>query len=90
MALAFCCRPRHVLGTAIPFRRDRTPRGYSREIWWVGKVFPDFDPYRGLSFYDRAFVVLASPTFLEPPPVAGVRSRIGSSLRLSSLKRFFR
>ena len=78
--MAFFCHPRCDLGTVIPFHRDQTPRGYSREIWWVGKVFPDFDPYRGLSFYDRAFVVLASPTFLEPPPVAGVRSRVDSPL----------
>ena len=32
------------------------------------------------SFYDRAFGLLASPTFLEPPHVAGVWSRVGSSL----------
>ena len=37
MALAFFHRPRHVLGTTIPFRRDRTPRGYSREVRWVEK-----------------------------------------------------
>ena len=35
--LGLFCRPRRVLGTAIPFRCDRTPRGYSHEIWWVGK-----------------------------------------------------
>ena len=52
------------------------------------KVFLDFDPYGGLLFYDRAFGLRASPTFIEPPPVAGVWSRIGSSLRLSSLKHF--
>ena len=44
------------------------------------KVFLDFDPYGGLSFYDRAFGLLASPTFLEPPPVVGVRLRVDSSL----------
>ena len=27
------------------------------------------------SFYDRTFGVLASPTFLEPPRVVGVRSK---------------
>ena len=53
------------------------------------KVFPDSDPYGGLLFYDRVFGLRVSPTFLEPPPVVGVQSRIGSSLRLSSLKRFF-
>ena len=37
MALAFFYRPRRDLGTVIPFRRDRTPRGYSREVWWVKK-----------------------------------------------------
>ena len=43
------------------------------------KVFPDFDPYGGLSFCDRAFGLLASLTFLEPPHVVGVRSRVGLS-----------
>ena len=43
---------------------------------WSKKVFPDFDPYGGLSFYDCAFGLLASPTFLELPRVAGVRSRV--------------
>ena len=52
------------------------------------KVFPDFDPFGGLLFYDRVFGLRVSPTFLEPPPVVGVQSRIGSSLRLSSLKHF--
>ena len=37
MALAFFCRPWHVLGTVIPFCHDRTTRGYSREVWWVEK-----------------------------------------------------
>ena len=32
------------------------------------------------SFYDHTFGLLASPTFLEPPRVAGVLSRVGSSL----------
>ena len=32
------------------------------------------------SFYDRALGLLASLTFLEPPRVAGVQSRVGSSL----------
>ena len=32
------------------------------------------------SFYDLVFGLLASPTFLEPPGIAGVRSRVGSSL----------
>ena len=32
------------------------------------------------SFYDCAFGLLMGPTFLEPPRVAGVRSRVGSSL----------
>ena len=36
------------------------------------KVFPDFDPYRGLSFCDREFGLLASLTFLEPPCVVWV------------------
>ena len=40
MALAFFCRPQHVLGIAIPFHRDQTPRGYSCEVWWVGKGLP--------------------------------------------------
>ena len=34
MALAFFCRPRRDLGTVIPFRQDRTPRGYNHEVWW--------------------------------------------------------
>ena len=37
MALAFFCRPRRDLGTVIPFHRDQTPRGYSRDVWWVEK-----------------------------------------------------
>ena len=52
------------------------------------KVFPDPEPYGGLLFYDRTLNLRASPTFLKTPPVAGVQSRIGSSLRLSSLKHF--
>ena len=48
------------------------------------KVFPDFDPYGGLSFCDRAIGLLVSPTFLEPTHVAGVRSKVGSPSRLSS------
>ena len=32
------------------------------------------------SFYDRAFGLLVSPTFLEPPRVARVWSRVDSSL----------
>ena len=43
------------------------------------KVFPDFDPYGCLSFYDRAFGLLASPTILEPPHIARVRTKVGSS-----------
>ena len=39
------------------------------------KVFPESDPYGGLWFYDRAFGLFASPTFLEPPRVARVQSR---------------
>ena len=31
------------------------------------RVFPDFDLYGGLSFYDHASGLRASPTFLEPP-----------------------
>ena len=58
MALAFFCHPRRDLGTVIPFHRDRTPRGYSHEIWWVEKTFPDSDPYGGLLFYDHAFGLL--------------------------------
>ena len=52
------------------------------------KIFLDFEPYEGLSFYGRAFGLRASPTFLEPLPTVGVWSRIDSSLRLSSLKHF--
>ena len=37
MALAFFCRPQRDLGMVIPFGRDRTPRGYSHEVWWVRK-----------------------------------------------------
>ena len=37
MALAFFCCPQRDLGTVISFRQDRTPREYSREVWWVGK-----------------------------------------------------
>ena len=32
------------------------------------KVFPNSDPYGGLSFYDRTFGLLASPTFVDPSP----------------------
>ena len=32
------------------------------------------------SSYDRAFGLLVSPTSLEPPHIAGFRSRVGSSL----------
>ena len=31
------------------------------------RSFPDFDPYGGLSFCDRAFGLYASPNFLKPP-----------------------
>ena len=31
------------------------------------RVFPDFDLYGGLSFYDHASGLRASSTFLEPP-----------------------
>ena len=44
------------------------------------KVFPNFNPYGGLSFYDHAFGLRATQTFLVPPPIAGVLSRVGSSL----------
>ena len=52
------------------------------------KVFPNFDPYGGLLFCDCAFGLRASPTFLEPPCIAGVQSRVGSSLG-SSLHLWF-
>ena len=55
-------------------------RGIAVRFGGSKKVFPDSDTYGGLSFYDRAFGLLASPTFLEPPPITGVQSRVGSSL----------
>ena len=48
--------------------------GIAVRIGGSKKVFPDFDPFGGLLFYDRVFGLRVSPTFLEPPPVAGVRS----------------
>ena len=32
------------------------------------------------AFYDHAFDLLVSPTFLEPPRIAGARSRVDLSL----------
>ena len=31
----------------VPFHRDRTPQGYSHEIWWVGKSLSRFQPLWG-------------------------------------------
>ena len=76
-------------GRWFPFIEIGPLEGIAVRFGGLEKVFPDFDPYGGLLFYDRAFGLRASPTFLEPSPVVGVLSRIGSSLRLSSLKRFF-
>ena len=49
-ALAFFCRPRCVLATAIPFHRDRTLGGIAVRFGGSEKVFPDLDPYGGLLF----------------------------------------
>ena len=61
--MAFFCRPRRDLKTVIAFHRDRTPWGIAVRFGGSEKVFPDFDPYGGLSFCDHAFGLLASPTF---------------------------
>ena len=54
-------------------------RGIAVRFGGSENVFPDFDPYGGLSFYDCVFGLLVGPTFLEPPHIAGVRLRVGSS-----------
>ena len=66
-------------GRRFPFVVIGPLGGIAVRFGGLEKVFLDFDPYGGLSFYDRAFGLLASPTFLEPPHIAGVRSMVGSS-----------
>ena len=47
-------------------------------------VILSFHTYHSLGskplFCDLAFGLLTSPTFLKPPRIVGVRSRVGSSL----------
>ena len=76
MTLAFFYCLRHVPWTLIPSHRGRTLHAYGREIL-VGwkRSFLTFDPHGGPSFCDRVSGLLASPTFLEPPRVARVRSK---------------
>ena len=77
--MAFSYLPWRVLGTTFPFVVIGPLGGIAMRFCGSKKVFPDFDPYGGLPFYDRAFGLLASPTFLEPPTIAGVRSMISLS-----------
>jgi hypothetical protein len=51
-------------------------KGIATRFGGLEKVFPNSDPYGGLTdlqmFCDRAFSLLASPTFLEPPSIVGI------------------